>query len=165
MSFDIGRVVKPCGHDVFGVNYIEGGCPRCHDLNQYYDFEWDPHTGDLMVVEGADLLENLALKAISTSRESSMFHLEYGTRLKESIGFAVQDVYLESLAETELLRALGGILQRQKQQLSAGQSMDGNELISKVTSVETRFVEPRNLALRFRIITKAGYEQEVVLWQ
>lgn len=163
MSFGLGSMRK-CDHTELGVYYTDGvGCPKCEGFEEYYDLNWQPHTGDLSLVTDLDLLWNLTRKAILTSQETSYFHPEYGTQLQQHIGSISNDVYAKAAVEMEVTRTLAGLLMRQKQQLSAGQALTSNEELSSVDSIETSLSDERTLGVNVYLTTRGGQEVNVII--
>lgn len=163
MSFGLGGMRK-CDHTELGVYYLDGaGCPKCEGFGEYYDLDWQPHTGDLALVTDLDLLWNLTRKAILTSRETSYFHPEYGTQLQQHIGTISNDVYAKAAVEMEVTRTLAGLMMRQKQQLAAGQVLTSNEELSRVDSIETSLSDMRTLNVEVHSTTRGGQEVNVIV--
>lgn len=164
MSFGLGRIRTPCSHVELGVVYEDGvGCPRCHGTNEYYDFEWSSQSGDVQAVEDMELLSSLTRKAILTSQATAVFHPEYGTRLSEYVGIVANNVYIQAVAEMEVVRACAGVMTRQKQQLASGQTLSTSERLGRVEQVLALPSGDRSVELSVRIAAKDEQEATVSL--
>jgi len=161
MSFDIGQTIL-CNHiDRFGNTYTDPSqidrCPKCHGKGDYYDLVWNATSGEVSKVEDLSLLQELAVKAVLTSKGDNIYHPSYGTAITDSVAAPSSSVdAVARLIEQQVVQALGGVRFRQDQQLEIGQVMTDDELIRAISGIEVEIIDERTLKVVLSIIAESG---------
>jgi len=124
------------GNPVFKVSYTtyQQQCRRCQSFGIENDYRIVA-TGDPLLVENEDLLNQGVLKILSTIKNSNPFHPEYGTTLLTRIGSKALGAGVSAINE-DVITALG-IFQRLQELQGRYQEVTPRERLASVISINT----------------------------
>jgi len=114
------------------------------------DLQIDPFNGDLIMVNGKDLLAQLIAKMFLTEKNENLLNPDLGSTIFDINVQLENSAYLEALLEDEIVRVLALVYMITKD------SDNKDEIISRVDSFEITDVTSNSFKLNLNIINQTN---------
>ncbi len=125
------------GNPTFKVTYsaMPERCPRCGATYVENDWRFDPQ-GEVIQIQGEDLLYQACLKALLTIQGSNPYHPNYGSKITTRVGSKASGS-AALLIQEDVQQALLGVQNLQRNQRKY-QSLSNDETLYRIDSVSVK---------------------------